>query len=67
MEVIMSGISLEKSVETLKKCYVGKVMGVHTIDKSLVSDLSFSCAMFRVSLAIQNKEMTEKQLYKRIK
>ncbi len=67
MEVTMSGINLEKSFVTLKKCYIGKVMGVHTIDKSLVGELSFSFAMFRVNLAIQNKEITLKEFYKRIR
>lgn len=67
MEVFMSAINLEKSIGTLKKCYIGKVMGVHTLESTKVDELSFKFAMFRVNLALKNKEMTEKQFYKQLR
>jgi len=63
----MSAINLEKSINTLKKCYTGKVMGQHVIDASKVDYLPFKFAMFRVNLALKNKEITEKEFYKKLK
>jgi hypothetical protein len=66
-EVFMSGINLEKSIATLKKCYIGKVKGEHTLDASKIDDLSFKFAMFRLSLAFTNKELTEKEFFKKLR
>lgn len=63
----MSGINLEKSLEKLKKCYLGKINGVHTLGKSRITDLEFKVAMYRVNLAFANKEITVKEFYKKIK
>lgn len=58
----MSAINLEVSIGRLRSCYAGKIGGVHTLDRSKVGDLEFDCAMFRVNLALKNKELTEKKL-----
>ena len=63
----MSAINLEKSIQTMKKCYVGKIKGQHTVDRSKVDALSYKFAAFRINLAIKNKEMTEKELLKQLR
>ncbi len=63
----MNGIDLEKSIEKLKSCYIGKVKGTHTLDKSKVSNLEFDFAMYRINLGLKNKELTKKQFTKRMK
>jgi len=63
----MSAINLEKSINTLKKCYIGKVQGIHTLERTKVGDLEFDFAMFRVNLAFKNKEITEKEFYKKLR
>jgi len=63
----MSAINLEKSIGTLKKCYVGKIKGEYTLDSSKIDNLSFKFAMFRVNLAFKNKELTEKEFFKKLR
>ena len=62
----MSSINLEKSMERVKKYYIGKDSeGKHVIDGTNPKDeLMFNFAMFRVSLAIENKELTQDELIK---
>ena len=56
----MSGINLEKSIETLKKCITGiDEDGKYTLDRKKVDSLSFDFAFFRVNLALKNGEITE--------
>lgn len=57
----MSAINLEKSLEKVKKCYIGKdSLGKTIIDpKELGDDLAFRVALHRVNLAIKNNEITE--------
>ena len=62
----MNAISLKKSLERLKKCYVGKVNGVDTLDRSKLGDLEFSFAMFRVNLALESEEMTKEEFYEKL-
>lgn len=63
----MSAVNLDKSLETLKKSYIGKNKeGVHQLDKSKVDELSFIFAMNRVMQAVQSGELTEKEMMKRI-
>lgn len=63
----MSAINLDKSIETLKKCYVGKdEAGIHQLDKTKVDDLAFRFAYFRVNLALKEGEITEKEFLKKL-
>lgn len=63
----MSGINLEKSIETLKKCYVGKdEVGMHVLDKTKVDELSFKFAYFRINLALKEGEIKEEEFLKKL-
>jgi len=63
----MSAVNLELSIERLKECYVGKDKeGNHVLDKSKINELSFLFAFNRVAQAIENEELTDKQLIRKI-
>lgn len=63
----MSAVNLELSIERLRACYVGKDKeGNHILDKSKIDELSFIFAFHRVAQAIENEEMTNKQLITKI-
>lgn len=63
----MEAINLDKAIENLKKCYIGKKSGTYTLDKSKIGSLFFDIAAMRVSKAVKSGEITEKALLKRIR
>lgn len=59
----MSAVNLEKSLESIKKCYVGKDdEGKYILDKSKIDELTWIFATHRIYQALQNKEITEGRL-----
>ena len=65
----MSAINLDKSIESLKKCYKGthEISKEIVLDKSLIDDLEFSFAISRVKMAIDSEEISINEFNRRMK
>lgn len=64
----MSAINLEKSLERIKQCYIGKNEDNMFVinSKKLNDDLAFKIAMFRINLALENNEITKEDFTNKI-
>lgn len=62
----MSAVDLSKTIENLKKCYVGKKDGVHQLDRSKMNDLFFDIALNRVNSAIKSGQITEEEFLNKV-
>lgn len=63
----MSAINLEKSIQTLKKCYIGKIDGIYHLDRAKLKDnLAFDFALTRVAMAIENEELSRVEFMEKL-
>ena len=61
--VWMSAVNLEKSLQSLKRCYVGKSdEGQYVLDKSKIDELTWMFATHRIYQALNNKEITQESI-----
>lgn len=59
-------VNLDKTIDSLRKCYVGLEEDKHVLDKSKIDELTWIFASHRVFNAIKYGELTEKEFIKRL-